>query len=299
MRSWITAMFVLAACPFVAMGDSTVAAAPRVFEPVQLNAMPGLEEKRSVRVRGVLRLQLTDGPYLYQDMEAYGLERGREHFVTVAWSDRIAWYAELYEAALVVITGDYRKSGCRRPDAVCPHMKNELDPLAIEVVGYLDKSAIEKRSAAGQRPLRRVGADDTQWPEIVDIVERFQNAVRERDSKAVRALIEPRIDRAQWDPEWLAALEAELRPGGRAHWRLFDPGSPFVNARDRSLAYRVYDVPWTHRYTKRSVEICFDRRVASEADWPDSEFDILSENLGDPFACVTAVRADGAWWLEI
>ncbi|MDZ4866535.1 MAG: hypothetical protein SGI91_04370 [Alphaproteobacteria bacterium] len=301
MRQWIAAITFLAVqtCPVVAADDIAGATSPRVFEPAQLNAMPGTAVKHPVRVRGVLRLQLTDGPYLYQDMETYGLERGREAFVTVASSNRVAWYAELYEAALVVITGDYRKSGCRGPDAACPHMKNELDPVAIEVMGYPDKSAIEKQSAGGQRPLRRVGSDDAQWTEIVDIVERLQRAVRERDLKALRGLIEPRVDRAQWDPEWPAALESELRPGGRAHWRLFGSSSLLASERDGPSAYRVYDIPWTHRYTKRSVEVCFDRRVRSEADWPNSEFDLLSENLGDPFACMTAVRADGGWWLEI
>ena len=281
-----------AACAFARDG------APPVLAPQELNASSASPEGR-VRVRGVLQLALTDGPYLHQDMRAYGATRDQERYVTVLRSDKVAWYAELYEAALVVVTGNYRKSGCRAPGAACPHLKNELDPVSIEVLGYPDKSAAERKSDDGKRPLRAVHSGDPEWVAVAGLVDRFRRAVRARDVKALSAMIEPRVEAFARDPDRRAAIDGAFAPGARAQWRLFDPASAFIDERRPEPAYRVYESPSWPSYVSRSLTVCFDKGVRSQADWPDSVFDLASANLGDPFACIVAVRADRGWWLEI
>lgn len=268
-----------------------------IYDPDTLNALPGTPDRRRVRVKGILRIHSdTDGPYLFQDMRAY-VERGhREHMVTVAWFADMHLHLERYEAALVVITGDYGKSGCRAPDAVCPHMKNELTPVSVEVVGYPNKAAGERLSDAGHRPLLDVTASDPQWAEISDVAHVLVRAVRERDAKALRKLIDPG-NAADYPPE---ALDDAMAPGGRVDWRLFAPENAFVTDRNPMPAFRAYAVheaPYGNEL--RAVAICFDKKIRSDADWPNSEFDLDSENVGDPFVCVTAFKTARGWWLDI
>lgn len=272
-----------------------------VYEPDALNASPITSDTRRIRVRGILRLYaLSDGPYLFQDMNAYALKSQPEHMVTVSRSSRIVWYRERYEAARVVITGDYRRSSCREPGAACPHLKNELDPIAIEIVDYPDKSAAEAHAESGRQPLHAVATDDRHWQEIADMAQRLARAVRQRDLKTIRALIDPGSNAASGpprDPRW---LDETLAPGGRVYWRLFDPESSFVSEQNPRPVFRAYEInDQAYRDEQRSIAICYDRGIRSNWTWPDSQFDFETANVGDPYACVRAFKGAGGWWLDI
>jgi hypothetical protein len=304
-RGWEISRFAIVAlvailpgAPFALCDADAVS---KVYDSQMLNALPPRTEMRGVRVRGILRLTgLTDGPYLLQDMETYGLKAERNrHTVTVARSSRVLWFQERYEAALVIITGDYSKSGCREPDAICPHMKNELDPVSIEVISYPDKSVAEKVAEAGRHALRRVTKSDPHWLEIADMAERLVQAVRRRDFDAIRVLVDPGASVAG-DPSFGVWLDEMLLPGGAVRWRLFDPESAFVSARHLQPAFRVYDTnEGPYGDEQRSVAICFDKGVRGDVEWPDSEFDLDAENVGDPYTCVHGFRTAHGWWLGV
>lgn len=266
-----------------------------------MNALPPGTEIRDVRVRGILRIYaLTDGPYLLQDLDAFERERGLKRVVTVAYADNIEWLTERYELALVVITGNYRRSVCRGPGYACPHIKNELQPQAIEVLGYPDKSTVEARVDLGREVLKALTPTDPMWGEVSDIARRLVIATRDRDVAALRVLIDVG-DRAagttEWEPGW---IEADLRPGGRVYWRLFDPESAFVTERKPSPDFRAYRINADmFSSEEQAFAICFDRNIRSAGDWPNSVFDLETENLGDPFACVEAFKDARGWWLSI
>jgi hypothetical protein len=271
------------------------------FDPQTLNALPRATALRGIRVRGILRLHaLSDGPYLYQDMDAYARDADMDRMVTVQRSTSIVWYAERYEAALVVIAGDYRRSACRGREAVCPHLRNELDPRSIDVIGYPDKSIVERSAAWGRRPLRAIGRDDGLWPEISGVAERLVRAILRRDLKTIRALIDPGIAAETDEPADRSRFDDALAPGGRVYWRLFESESAFASERNPRPAFRSYDIdaaPYGNE--ERSVAICFNKSDRTNIDWPDTEFDLNSANVGDPYTCVEAFKVARGWWFNI
>lgn len=272
----------------------------RIFDPETLNNMPRASEVRRISVVGVLRIYAqSDGPHLFQDLQAYSGKGQPEHMITVAGSAHITSFAERYEAAEVVITGNYRKSACREPAAACPHMVGELEPVSIGVRSYPDKSTIERQTEAGQRSLRSIATTDPDWSEIVVLAERLVSATRKRDMTALRALIRPKSN----DPNAATdekGLDETLAPGARVLWRLFDPESAFVTEQNARPAFRAYETQEkTFSDELRTVAICFDKEIRRSQDWPDSEFDLDTENLGDPFACVRAYKVARGWTLVI
>jgi hypothetical protein len=287
---WRVAIWALAfASAGVAGGEP---ATDKIYDPDTLNALPAGTAIEPVRVRGVFAINTdTDGPYLYQDMRSYGLRGGREHMVTIPFSLELLAYVKRYEAALVIITGKYRKSGCREPKAICPHMSRELFPSSVEVIGYPDKAPAEQVNESGREPLREVVAGDPDLPPITDLSHRLVRAVAERDIKAVGALA---------DPENAKNRDYRLvGPGSRIYWHLFDPEAAFVSEENRRPAFKIYEYPYRSQDEVRAVAICFDKGKQANMSWPDSQFDLDAHNVGDPYACITAARSARGWQLHI